>query len=139
MKVRLQAGNVDPTEALIYLWEVVDSRTGQVVYCYVGKAKNGAGRPLSDYKRNVANLLGDRPYRKATPKGFREVHRRLGEAVRAGQSITLRFLCNVSPEESINEVERRCQREYCATQLGRRGRLAPRDGGAGARDGVSDR
>jgi hypothetical protein len=109
MKVRLVPSDVDPTEALIYLWEIRDR--GRVVYRYVGKAKEGAGRPLSDYKRNVRNLLGGRDYRKGT-KDFREVHRRLADAVRLGQEITLRFLCNVAGSENINDVERRCRAEY---------------------------
>jgi hypothetical protein len=112
MKTRLEAGEVDPTEALIYLWEIADPGTRTVIYRYVGKAKNGGGRPLSDYKRNVRNLLQDRPYRKGRPEGFRAVHQRLTEAVRSGQEITLRFFCNVRPDESINEFERAYRRRY---------------------------
>jgi hypothetical protein len=111
MKVRLEPGDVDPTEALIYRWEITEPQTRRVVYYYVGKAKNGAGRPLSDYKRNVGNLRRDRPYRRGKPEGFRAVHRRLSEAVRSEEEITLRFLCNVRPDENINDVERRWRRE----------------------------
>lgn len=112
MKVRLLSGDVDPTEALIYLWEITDWQTGKVVYCYVGKAKEGAGRPLSDYKRNVRNLLAERPYRKGKPSSFRKVHQKLAEAVRLGHGITLTFLRNVSPRENINDVERQLRDEY---------------------------
>lgn len=51
------------TEALLYLWEITSPRTSQVLYRYVGKAKDGAGRSLSGYERNVRKLLADRPYR----------------------------------------------------------------------------
>ncbi len=119
MKVRLLPSDVNPTEALIYLWEISDR--GRVIYRYVGKAKEGAGRPLADYKRNVRNLLAGRSYRKGK-KDFRTVHRRLARAVRLGRTITLRFLCNVAPTENINGVERRYHDHYVLGRRVRRGR-----------------
>src|SRR3954447_14137227 len=101
----LVATNVDPTQPLIYLWEVVDA-SGDVSYRYVGKSTNGAERPLTAYRRNVNNLLAGRPYRKSKPDAFRLVHRRLAEAVEAGSGIRLTYLCNVAPDEDILERER---------------------------------
>jgi hypothetical protein len=112
MKIHLLESTVDLTEPLIYLWEIKDTPAGEVIYRYVGKAKNGAGRPLSDYKKNVLNLLAGRPYRRRDPIGFRTVHHELAKAVRGGQHISLKFLCNVLPEEDIDEVEKRWQKEY---------------------------
>jgi hypothetical protein len=106
-----RSGPVDMSRRLLYLWEVFDA-DGKVVYCYVGKSERGAGRPLSDYRRNVDNLLNHRPYRPKNPDGFRQVHKQLAEAARQKQKIRLTFLRNVLPEEDIFEAERQTQVEY---------------------------
>jgi hypothetical protein len=104
-------GAIDPTKPLIYLWEIRDS-ADSVTYCYAGKAKNGAGRPIKHYQRNVRNLLAGKPYRRGAPDGFREVHHRLAQAMLAGETVQLSFICNVESHEDINEVERRLQRQH---------------------------
>lgn len=76
---------------------------------YVGKAAEGADRPRKHYRRNVANLLAGRPYRKSKPTEFREVHRRLAEAVERKLEIRLSFLCNVKAGEDINTIEQQWQ------------------------------
>lgn len=106
-------GAVDPTRPLIYLWEV-ENRAGDVVFRYVGKATKGAGRPIQQYRRNIRNLLWGRPYRKGKPDAYRAVHRRLAEAVSAGETVRLKFICNVEEHENIDELERRFQRQYHA-------------------------
>lgn len=105
---------VDEGRALIYLWEVYDG--DRVIYCYVGKAHRGAKRPRKHYQRNVANLLGDRPYRRSNPGGYREVHRSLAVAARKGYRVTLRFLRSVEPHENIDEIERQEQERYRCDQ-----------------------
>jgi hypothetical protein len=102
---------VDPGAALIYLWQVW-TREGEIVYRYVGKAEGGASRPRDHYRRNVRNLLSGKPYRAGKPDEFRVVHRRLAEAMRNGERVTLTLLCNVSTGEDINEAERRLQKEH---------------------------
>jgi hypothetical protein len=104
-------GSVDPTKPLIYLWEILDS-DGKVCYWYVGKASGGANRPRNHYRRNVNNLLLGYPYRRNKPDEFRFVHRELAEAVKSGQAIRLSFLCNVSPQENIDVIERKWQQHY---------------------------
>jgi hypothetical protein len=99
------AGTVDDTKPLIYLWEVIDHDDG-LVYCYVGKAKNGAGRPQKHYARNVRNLFLGRPYRKGKQENFRQVHRQLALAMQSQHRIVLRLIRNVMPNEDINTVER---------------------------------
>ena len=91
---------------LIYMWEIHD-KDGKLLGRYVGKAKSGAKRPLTHYSRNVANILARKPYRKANPDGYRRIHRALADAQCHGNSITLQFLCNVLPGETIDEVEQR--------------------------------
>jgi len=102
--------DINESLPLIYMWEIRD-RDGQLRGRYVGKAKAGAGRPLMHYKRNVRNILLNRPYRKGKPDGYRRVHVALAEAQRDGMEVTLHFLCNVSADDDINEVERRLIRE----------------------------
>lgn len=104
------ADDIIETEPLIYMWEIRDS-AGALVGRYVGKARTGADRPLKHYRRNVANLLAGKPYRKSKPDGYRRVHRALAEAEAKGLQITLRFLCNVGKDEDINEIEQRHIRE----------------------------
>lgn len=90
---------------LIYMWEIRDGN-GALLGRYIGKARGGADRPLKHYKRNVANILSGKPYRKGNPDGYRRIHLALAEAERQAYRITLQFLCNVAPHENINQVER---------------------------------
>jgi hypothetical protein len=92
-------------QSLIYMWEIRD-QSGTLLGRYVGKAKEGAKRPLTHYKRNVENILTGKPYRKSNPEGYRSIHVALAEAHRHGHRITLSFLCNVQATENINEAER---------------------------------
>jgi hypothetical protein len=99
---------------LIYMWEIYEP-SGALVGRYVGKAKAGAKRPRSHYKRNVANILLSKPYRKGNPAGYRRIHRALAEAEGKGHRVTLQFLCNIAPHENINEIEQKYIRAYsCA-------------------------
>lgn len=105
--------DVDPSQPLIYLWEISDP-DGSVCCRYVGKASRGADRPRTQYRRNVNNILAGRPYRKGKPDQFRAIHRRMAQAVRAGETIRLTFVCNVAPGQNINELERFWQDHYGA-------------------------
>lgn len=106
----LQAQDVDVHRPLIYMWEIRDA-SGALTGRYVGKASAGAERPLKQYSRNVANILNGKPYRKQKPDGYRKVHQALAQAQRLGHTVQLIFLCNVSPGEDIDEVERHWIRE----------------------------
>ncbi|MBU9172931.1 hypothetical protein [Burkholderia gladioli] len=98
---------VDDAKPLLYQWEIHDSRTGDLLARYIGKAVRGSKRPLRHYDRNVRRLIAGMAYRKSKPDGFRRVHRALADAVTAGHRITLTLLRNVGPDEDINEAERR--------------------------------
>jgi hypothetical protein len=104
-------GTVNPDAALIYLWEIKDA-ANTIQGVYVGKAKSGGERPLNHYKRNVKRLLAGLPYRKSNPDGYRKSHQKLAEAVTKGYSVSLSFVCNVGPGESIDAVEQRTIRQY---------------------------
>ena len=104
MQFRHVDHKLDESSPLIYMWEI-HAADGSLFGRYVGKAKAGAHRPRTHYKRNVANILADKPYRKGNPVGYRRVHHALAEAERTGLQITLQFLCNVAPHENINDVE----------------------------------
>ena len=106
-------GDVDPSRPLIYLWEILDS-SGVVCCRYVGRSSGGADRPRTDYRRNVDNFLSGKPYRKGKPDDFRAIHRRMAQAVQAGESLRLSFICNVAADEDINEVERFWQAHHGA-------------------------
>ncbi|WP_217527372.1 MULTISPECIES: hypothetical protein [Vibrio] len=95
---------VNPDKALIYMWEIYD-KTDVLVGRYVGKAKNGAKRPLKHYKRNVARLIAGKPYRKSNPNSYRVVHKALADAVDKNYVIKLYFLANINEGEDINKVE----------------------------------
>ncbi|EJL6339749.1 hypothetical protein EEJ34_13385 [Vibrio cholerae] len=95
---------VNPDKALIYMWEIYD-RSDVLVGRYVGKAKNGAKRPLKHYKRNVARLIAGQPYRKSNPNSYRVVHKALADAVDKNYVIKLYFLANINEGEDINQVE----------------------------------
>ncbi|MGY0199117.1 hypothetical protein [Leptothrix sp. BB-3] len=93
------------------MWEIHEA-SGELVGRYVGKTKAGAKRPLKHYKRNVAKLLLNKPYRRGNPTGFRRIHHALAEAEVRGFRVTLQFLCNIETHENINEVERKFIRIY---------------------------
>ena len=103
--------NVDESRPLIYMWEIRD-KAGELVGRYIGKAKGGAERPRTQYRRNVTNVLAKKPYRKSKPTEFRKVHHALAEAQKLGHTVVLSFICNVQPGENINDVERRCIKEH---------------------------
>ncbi|WP_053523668.1 hypothetical protein, partial [Achromobacter xylosoxidans] len=109
---------VNTSRALIYLWEIFDSE-GMVCCRYVGKASRGADRPRTQYRRNVNNLLAGRPYRKGKPTEFRAIHRRMAQAVQAGEVMRLSFICNVDLDENINEIERFWQNHFGTTNATR--------------------
>jgi hypothetical protein len=66
-------------QPLICMCEIRD-QGDQLLGLYVGKAKAGAKRQLSHYKRNVQNFLEGKPYRKNNPRGYRRIHRALADA-----------------------------------------------------------
>jgi hypothetical protein len=101
--------DIDVTAPLIYMWEIRNSED-QIVGRYVGKANGGEKRPTQHYSRNVNKLLRGFPYKKG--KSYRRVHVALAEAVKAGHQISLSYLCNVSNDQNIFEVEMRYIREY---------------------------
>lgn len=111
LKNTLNLGTVDPTQALIYKWEIRDA-VGNLIGLYIGKAKGGAKRPTTHYRRNVNRLLAGKPYRAGNPEGYRKSHRALAEAVKLGHTVELSFVCNVLPGENIDEVEQRCITNY---------------------------
>ena len=113
MRFEEGASDVDPSRPLIYLWEIVGS-DGTVCCRYVGKASGGAHRPRTQYRRNVNNILQGRPYRKGKPDQFRAIHRRMAQAVQAAETLRLTLVCNVAPDQNINQLERFWQDHYGA-------------------------
>lgn len=102
---------MDEALPLIYMWEIHEPN-GLLIGRYIGKAKAGAKRPREHYKRNVANILLNKSYRKGNPTGYRRIHQALAEAERNGHQITLQFLCNIESHENINDVEQKYIRTY---------------------------
>lgn len=116
MQFEYEPAGIDPRQALIYLWEVIDP-SGDVTYRYVGKAKGGADRPRTHYSRNVDNLLSGKPYRAGKATAYREVHHRMAEAVRNHWRIRLTLLRNVAAGEDLGVAERELQVQYgCVTR-----------------------
>ena len=113
MRFEETPSDIDAPRALIYLWEILDS-SGAVCCRYVGKASGGASRPRTQYRRNVNNILLGRPYRKGKPDQFRAIHRRMAQAVQAGDNLRLTLVCNVEAGENINQLERFWQDHYGA-------------------------
>lgn len=111
MNFVLVTNGVNSDQALIYMWEIYDY-TGVIVGRYVGKAKNGARRPLKHYKRNVNRLLLGKAYRKSKPNGYRAVHKALAQAVKKNQEIKLCFLTNIETGDDINLIEQTLIRKY---------------------------
>jgi hypothetical protein len=106
MKFEIHPHLINEAAPLIYMWEIHGNAI-ELIGRYIGKAKSGATRPRTHYYRNVINILAGKPYRKGNPDGYRRIHKALADAHRSGNTITLTFLCNMQPEENINEVEQR--------------------------------
>jgi hypothetical protein len=83
---------------------------------YVGKYTRRS-RPMREYRANVERILDKRPYRKASPEGFRQVHRELATAASEGRAIVLTILENALPED-LNRREQALIRERVATLNG---------------------
>ncbi|KQP89827.1 hypothetical protein [Methylobacterium sp. Leaf117] len=83
---------------------------------YVGKYTRRS-RPMREYRANVERILDKRPYRKASPEGFRQVHRELATAASEGRMVVLTILENVLPED-LNRREQALIRERGATLNG---------------------
>lgn len=94
---------------LIYIWRVGDD-------VYVGKSINGVGRAVREYTNNIRKLLAGEPYRKGKPDKWRKVHRRLAEAARSGECITLELIA--SSHDTLIADERRLIVELRATLNG---------------------
>jgi hypothetical protein len=90
----------DETKPLIYVWTV-----GKELY--VGRSKNGAGRPLRHYRRNVNRLLSGCSYRKRNPDGWRRVHIAMAEVVRNEAILKLEIVANAEADQDIHELERK--------------------------------
>lgn len=103
---------IDTGTGLIYMWEIRSRDSDELLGRYIGKSSKGEKRPLTHYRRNVANLLAGKPYRKDNPNGYRRIHHALANASREDHRVVLRFLTNVSNSEDINELERRLIREF---------------------------
>nr|WP_314899108.1 hypothetical protein [uncultured Deefgea sp.] len=111
MRFEILPHQINEKSSLIYMWEI-RSNSGELLGRYIGKAKAGAKRPRTHYYRNVVNILAGKAYRKGNPDGYRRIHIALADAHRAGNNISLVFLCNVQPDENINEAEQRCIKEW---------------------------
>ena len=83
----------------LYEWRI------EGVGCYIGQYTH-VQRPKREYGLNIQRILSERPYRKGKPEGFREIHRRLAEAVQGGLLITLTLLENHVSKDDRNQRER---------------------------------
>jgi hypothetical protein len=101
----LFSAGINRDQPLIYKWIILDAE-GNIVGVYIGKAKSGWKRPTTHYRRNVNNILLNKPYRKTKVDQFRKIHRALAKASALNFRIELHFMCNVGPEQNINQVER---------------------------------
>ena len=106
MEFKTIKNDVNESAPLLYLWEILDTSSGQSIGRYVGKAKNGSRRPLKHYVRNVRRLLRGEAYRKSKPNAYRTVHRAMRDAVQNGQQITLTLIRNIPSGEDIDLAER---------------------------------
>ena len=109
MSYALPQPGVDVKAPLIYMWEIANL-DGQIIGRYVGKANGGEKRPRQHYSRNVDKLLKGLPYKK--DRDYRRVHVALADAVDAGHSISLHYLCNVPDDQNIFAVEMDYIRQY---------------------------
>ncbi|WP_156653410.1 hypothetical protein [Methylobacterium sp. Leaf111] len=98
----------------IYEWAI--TYPDGLIRRYVGKYTRRS-RSMREYRANVERILDLRPYRKASPKGFRHVHRELAAAATEGRSIILMILENALPED-LNRREQALIRERGATLNG---------------------
>jgi hypothetical protein len=110
-----QMPGVDPSKALIYMWEIISTDQKQLIGRYVGKSSRGEDRPLTHYARNVANLLEGKPYRKEKPDGFRRIHHALAAAVIENHRVKLSFVANASEGDDLNQLERQCITDLCSS------------------------
>ncbi|WP_209599405.1 hypothetical protein [Ruegeria sp. HKCCSP351] len=93
MEYELDLNGYDLDQPLVYYW-IVGSDD------YVGKAGAGRGkRRIKRYARNVQRMTEGKP--PLNGRAYRAVHIRLAEAVRRGESITVRILENCDPGELI--------------------------------------
>jgi hypothetical protein len=83
---------------------------------YVGKYTRRS-RPMREYRANVERILDGRPYRKASPEGFRYVRRELAAAASEGRAVVLTILEN-APLEELNRREQALIRDRGATLNG---------------------
>lgn len=135
MHYGVPAASVDVKAPLIYMWEIHDL-AGEIVGRYIGKANGGDKRPTQHYPRNVSKLLQGLSYKK--DKNYRRVHYALADAVLAGHSISLTYLCNVPETVDIFKVESHYINEYgCNADdgigLNGKWRGVPREVGAAVR------
>lgn len=98
----------------IYEWAITYS--DGTIRRYVGKYTRRS-RPMREYRANVERILDQRPYRKASPEGFRYVHRELAAAASEGRAVVLTILEN-APLEDLNRREQALIRERGATLNG---------------------
>lgn len=98
----------------IYEWSIsyADGTTRR----YVGKYTQ-RNRPTREYHANIERLLDGRPYRKASPDGFRQVHRELAKATEEGREVVLTILENAAPAD-LNQREQALIKERGATLNG---------------------
>ena len=85
--------DVDPNAPLIYRFTIPALNV-----IYHGQDNNGAGRPRSDYERDVERMLQGLP--RGTTSGqerYRPIHYAMYEAVQAGHSIELTLVENCAP------------------------------------------
>ena len=99
LKFTVFHNGVNPDQPLLYAWRVDDE------LIYIGKASRGAHRPLTQYQRNVRNLLDGKPYRLNKPVKYRRIHHALAQATHKKRSIVLEYLCNASPD-GLEDAER---------------------------------
>jgi hypothetical protein len=105
---------IDQSKALIYMWEIMSADQSTLIGRYIGKSSRGEGRPMNHYKRNVANLLAGKPYRKDNPDGFRRIHHALADAVIEKHSVRLSFIANASDGDDLSRLERKYIRDFCS-------------------------
>lgn len=95
--------NVSPELPGLYEWRI------EGIGCYIGQYTH-ARRPKREYGLNVGRILAGRPYRKSRPEGFRQIHRELARAAKAGKFISLTLL-----ENQVGKIDRnRRERELIA-------------------------
>ena len=83
------------------------------VAIYTGQSRYLASR-LRQYQRNMTRIKGGLPYRRGNPDGFREIHRRLFQAVRQGVAPEFRIV-EQCPIHLLNDRERHHQQLMVST------------------------